>query len=131
MNIKSFSKFFGIIILGLFLSGCSTQFAKKYNPPFKHNTPLIKDNIRKDGKAEIQKTLELGPKPSKGKKVYQRYHVLLLRSLGSNWQYRAPPLHINSAWTISNVVVNPNRLKYYYFVSRNSAERLLTKAKQR
>jgi type IV pilus assembly protein PilQ len=70
MSINSFTKFFGIIILGLFLSGCSTQFAKKYNPPFKHNTPLIKDNIKKDGKAEIQKTLELGPKPAQGKKVY-------------------------------------------------------------
>ena len=70
MNINSLTKFFGIIILGLFLSGCSTQFAKKYNPPFKHNTPLIKDNIKKDGKAEIQKTLELGPKPAQGKKVY-------------------------------------------------------------
>ena len=68
MNIKSFSKFFGIIILGLILSGC--QAIKEANKPFKHNTPLIKDNIRKDGKAEIQKTLELGPKPSKGKKVY-------------------------------------------------------------
>ena len=70
MNINSFTKFFGIIILGLFLTGCSTQFAKKYNPPFKHNTPLIKDNIKKDGRAEIQKTLELGPKPAQGKKVY-------------------------------------------------------------
>ena len=68
MNIKLFSKFFGIIILGLILSGC--QAIKEANKPFKHNTPLIKDNIRKDGKAEIQKTLELGPKPSKGKKVY-------------------------------------------------------------
>ena len=68
MNIKSFSKFFGIIILGLILSGC--QAIKEANKPFKHNTPLIKDNIRKDGKAEIQKTLELGPKPAQGKKVY-------------------------------------------------------------
>ena len=68
MNIKLFSKFFGIIILGLFLSGC--QAIKEANKPFKHNTPLIKDNIKKDGKAEIQKTLELGPKPAQGKKVY-------------------------------------------------------------
>ena len=68
MNIKSFTKFFGIIILGLFLSGC--QAIKEANKPFKHNTPLIKDDIKKDGKAEIQKTLELGPKPAQGKKVY-------------------------------------------------------------
>ena len=68
MNIKSFTKFFVIIILGLFLSGC--QAIKEANKPFKHNTPLIKDDIKKDGKAEIQKTLELGPKPAQGKKVY-------------------------------------------------------------
>ena len=69
MNIKSFTKLFGIIVLGLILSGCQQAF-KNANKPFKHNTPLIKDNIREDGKAEIQKTLELGPKPAMGKKVY-------------------------------------------------------------
>ena len=69
MNIKSFTKLFGIIVLGLILSGCQQTF-KNANKPFKHNTPLIKDNIREDGKAEIQKTLELGPKPAMGKKVY-------------------------------------------------------------
>jgi len=66
MNTKFLTKFFGTIILGLILSGC--QAIKEANKHFKHNTPLIKDDIRKDGKAEIQKTLELGPKPSKGKK---------------------------------------------------------------
>ncbi|MDB9718120.1 type IV pilus secretin PilQ [Candidatus Pelagibacter sp.] len=69
MNIKSFTKLFGIIVLGLILSGCQ-QALKSANKPFKHNTPLIKDNIKEDGKAEIQKTLELGPKPAQGKKVY-------------------------------------------------------------
>jgi type IV pilus assembly protein PilQ len=68
MNIKSYTKLFGIIILGLILSGC--QAVKQANKPFKHNTPLIKGNIKKDGKAEIQKTLELGPKPAQGEKVY-------------------------------------------------------------
>jgi len=78
MNIKSFSKFFGIIILGLILSGC--QAIKEANKPFKHNTPLIKDNIKKDGRAEIQKTLELGPKPAQGKKVYGKRKKNLIRS---------------------------------------------------
>jgi len=68
MNIKSYTKFLGIIILGLILSGC--QAVKQANKPFKHNTPLIKGNIKADGKAEIQKTLELGPKPAEGEKVY-------------------------------------------------------------
>ena len=36
---------------------------KSANKPFKHNTPLIKENIKKDGAAEIQKNLEIGTKP--------------------------------------------------------------------
>ena len=68
MNIKSLTKLFGIIVLGFILSGC--QAVQQANKPFKHNSPLIKDNIKKDGRAEIQKTLELGPKPAEGEKVY-------------------------------------------------------------
>ena len=56
MNIKRFLNLSIVMILGFVLSGCAnSQFAKKYNKPFKHNTPLIKDDIRKNGKAEIQK----------------------------------------------------------------------------
>ena len=56
------------LILGFILSGCAnSQFAKKYNKPFKHNTPLIKSNdITKSGKSEISKTLDMGPKPVEG-----------------------------------------------------------------
>ena len=64
MNIKKFISIFGIIIFVIFLNGCANnQFGKK---PFKHNTPLIKDDIKKTGKAEIAKTLEQGPKPIEG-----------------------------------------------------------------
>ena len=42
------------------------NFNQKYNRDFKHNTPLIKGDIRKQGKAEIAKTIELGPKPVSG-----------------------------------------------------------------
>ena len=46
------------------MNGCQ---GTKYNKPFKHNTPLIKDqNIKDTGKSEIAKTLELGPKPVEG-----------------------------------------------------------------
>ena len=57
-----------VLILGFILSGCAnSQFAKKYNKPFKHNTPLIKSNdITKAGKSEISKTLDMGPKPVEG-----------------------------------------------------------------
>ena len=68
MNTKSILRFISVVVLGLILTGC--QAMKEANKPFKHNTPLIKENIKKDGRAEIQKTLELGPKPATGKKVY-------------------------------------------------------------
>ena len=43
MNIKRFLNLSIVMILGFVLSGCAnSQFAKKYNKPFKHNTPLIK-----------------------------------------------------------------------------------------
>ena len=67
MNTKNIIKFFGLLFFALVLSGCQTM--KDANKPFKHNTPLIKEDIRKDGKAEIQKTLKLGPKPAEGKKM--------------------------------------------------------------
>ena len=68
MNIKKLSLIFGLIIFALVLNGCAnSKFNKKYNKPFKHNTPLIQDkNIVKSGKSEIAKTLEMGPKPTEG-----------------------------------------------------------------
>ena len=62
MNIKKYYSLVLIIIFGLILNGCAnSQFAKKYNKPFKHNTPLIKDDLRTTGQAEVAKTLEMGP----------------------------------------------------------------------
>ena len=67
------TKFFNILVTLLLvtvLSGCQTMQTKMPNDkPFKHNAPLIKDDIKKKGQAEIAKTLEMGPKPSDGKKV--------------------------------------------------------------
>ena len=65
-------KIFNIILLlsiTFIISACgpNSQFGKKYNKPFKHNTPLIKDkNIVASGKSEVAKTLEMGPKPIEG-----------------------------------------------------------------
>ena len=65
MNIKKIFSLFSLIIFVMLLNGCATnQFGKK--KPFKHNTPLIKDDIQNTGKAEIAKTLEIGPKPIEG-----------------------------------------------------------------
>ena len=64
MNIKKFINLFVLLLLISFLNGC--QNLKNVNKPFKHNTPLIKDDIRKTGKTEISKTLDMGPKPVEG-----------------------------------------------------------------
>ena len=48
MNNKNFINLFVLLFLILFLNGCQT--VKKANKPFKHNTPLIKDDVRKKGK---------------------------------------------------------------------------------
>ena len=50
-----------IIIFALFLNGCAKN--SKFNKPFKHNTPLIKKDIKSVGKAEVLKTLETKEDP--------------------------------------------------------------------
>ena len=66
MNTKSLK----IIILfsmlaTLFLSGCTSdgKFGVK---KFKHNTPLIKEDIKKKGRIEVDKTAKMGPQPIEG-----------------------------------------------------------------
>jgi len=64
MNIKNFKRLFFYLILVIGLTGCALENGKfKKAKAFKHNTPLIKDNIRTNGKTEISKTIEMGPKP--------------------------------------------------------------------
>ena len=64
MNIKNFKRLFFYLILVIGLTGCTLENGKfKKAKAFKHNTPLIKDQIRVDGRAEISKTIEMGPKP--------------------------------------------------------------------
>ena len=59
MNIKLIIKFVLFSFLILFLNGCASGEFKK-SKPFKHNTPLIKDDVRKSGKIEVQKTVDMG-----------------------------------------------------------------------
>mgnify|MGYP004172829855 CR=1 FL=1 len=69
MIIKKYYNSILVILFAFLLSACgpNSQFGKKYNKPFKHNTPLIKDqNIVESGKSEVAKTLEMGPKPLEG-----------------------------------------------------------------
>ena len=63
MNIKQIKLISSLFVLLLFLSNCTSTGQFKKAKPFKHNTPLIKENIKKSGQSEIAKTLEMGPKP--------------------------------------------------------------------
>ena len=69
MNIKKIYNFVILFIFAVALSGCVVKDGKivlNKKEPFKHNTPLIKTDIKKKGQAEIAKTIELGPKPFSG-----------------------------------------------------------------
>ena len=58
MIIKKILTYFGLLFLLVALNAC--QNLKKYDKPFKHNTPLIKNkDIVSSGQSEIAKTLSL------------------------------------------------------------------------
>mgnify|MGYP001162720031 CR=1 FL=1 len=76
MNTKYLKNLSLFVILVFILNGCATQqFSKKKG--FKHNEPLIKEDIRKSGKASIEKTIEMGPQPVLGdtKKLQKRKKI--------------------------------------------------------
>ena len=52
-----------IIPFLILLTGCAEKFASK---PFKHDTPLIKTDVKKMGKQELEKSAEMGPSPIDG-----------------------------------------------------------------
>ena len=63
MNIKSIKIFILFSFFILFLNGCSSGNFTKKSGKFKHNTPLIKGDIKAKGEIEVDKTVEMGPKP--------------------------------------------------------------------
>ena len=65
MNTKSIKTFAFFAFLILILNGCASGQLGK-TKTFKHNTPLIKDDIRKKGELEVQKTVDMGPNPTIG-----------------------------------------------------------------
>ena len=66
-----------IPFLFLMLTGCAEKMAKK---TFKHNTPLIKTDVKQLGKKELEKSAEMGPIPIEGDvvklKKENNYHLL-------------------------------------------------------
>ena len=49
--------------LALSLAGCASGQRGNKSKPFDHNTPLIKEDIKKSGTIEVDKTVRMGPKP--------------------------------------------------------------------
>ena len=76
MNIKSLKIFVLFSFFILFLNGCTSGKFKKTGK-FKHNTPLIKEDIRAKGEIEVDKTVKMGPKPVVGdtKKLEKRKKI--------------------------------------------------------
>ena len=64
MNIEKILYPITILVILLIVSGCAKK--PQNIKTFKHNTPLIKNDIKAAGKAEVEKTLEMGPKPVEG-----------------------------------------------------------------
>ena len=64
MNIKKILYPTVFLLILLIVSGCAKK--PQNIKTFKHNTPLIKKDIKATGRAEIEKTLEMGPKPVEG-----------------------------------------------------------------
>ena len=63
MNFKLIKIFVLFSFLVLSLTGCASSQRGNESKPFDHNTPLIKDDIKKLGTIEVDKTVEMGPKP--------------------------------------------------------------------
>ena len=58
-----FKTFINLVLVGLFLAGCTSMGKKKGSKVFKHDTPLIKTDVKQLGKAELEKMSEMGPIP--------------------------------------------------------------------
>ena len=63
MKIRNKISYILIPLLFLLLSGCAEKMAKK---KFKHDTPLIKTDVKTLGKKELETSAEMGPIPVEG-----------------------------------------------------------------
>ena len=61
MNIKKIISLLSLTLLAIILTSCgpNSKFNKKYNKPFKHNQPLIKNDIQTTGKARKRRRIPM------------------------------------------------------------------------
>ena len=69
MNIRSSKILVSLFFLLFVLNGCAEQLGKaktKQKKVFKHDTPLIKEDVKKLGQIELEKSAKMGPTPVEG-----------------------------------------------------------------
>ena len=69
MNIRSSKILVSLFFLLFVLNGCAEQLGKaktKQKKVFKHETPLIKEDVKKLGQIELEKSAKMGPTPVEG-----------------------------------------------------------------
>ena len=122
MNKKLFNLIALFSVFILVLTGCTQQ--GKLGKPFKHKTPLIKENIKKSGKKEIQKTVDMGPSPVEGdvEKLQKRKQLSSVKSknyllipdeytsLKQNLSFKFQNLDYKEAMTLMSKMGNINIL---------------------
>ena len=122
----SFQKKISFLILPLFilfLSGCADKFAKK-SKSFKHDTPLIKTDVKQLGKKELNTSASMGPVPVDGdvvklkkrkqlSSVKERNYLLIseeFTSLKQNVSFKFQALDFKEAMRLMAEIGNINIL---------------------
>lgn len=123
MKFKNKILFLILPFLFIFLTGCAEKFAKNTGS-FKHDTPLIKTDIKKTGKLEVEKSVEMGPTPAEGdvvklkkrkqiSSVKERNYLLIsedFKSLKQNVSFKFQALDFKEAMKLMSEVGQINIL---------------------
>ena len=123
MKFKNKISFLILPFLFIFLTGCAEKFAKN-SGSFKHDTPLIKTDIKKLGKQEVEKSAEMGPTPAEGdviklkkrkqiSSVKERNYLLIsedFKSLKQNVSFKFQALDFKEAMKLMSEVGQINIL---------------------
>ena len=123
MKFKNKISFLILPFLFIFLTGCAEKFAKN-SGSFKHDTPLIKTDIKKLGKQEVEKSAEMGPTPAEGdvvklkkrkqiSSVKERNYLLIsedFKSLKQNVSFKFQALDFKEAMKLMSEIGQINIL---------------------
>ena len=82
MKFKNKTSYLLIPFLILLLTGCADKMAKK--KVFKHDTPLIKTDVKELGKKELEKSAEMGPIPIEGDVIKLKKRAIAIKCSVNN-----------------------------------------------